>query len=256
MSFDVSLVTAEEVRPLRELYRAEMNCQIIHDSWLQRGWTDPYLFRKEGEVIGYGLVGGIRAENKTVVIEFYVLPIHRGAALPLFRQFVTTSGALSIETQTNDILTTLMLYDCSTQIESNAILFRDGFTTNLKIPEGQLRQVTSADKELIEKEKLAVDATWMIEVDGTVAATGGLLFHYNLPYGDIYMAVAEPYRKCGYGSFLVQELKRICYTMGRIPAARCNAANQASRATLQKAGMLPCARMMTGSLKGTATPPT
>ena len=31
-----------------------------------------------------------------------------------------------------------------------------------------------------------------MEVDGEVAATGGILFHYNRPYDDIYMDVAEP----------------------------------------------------------------
>jgi hypothetical protein len=36
--------------------------------------------------------------------------------------------------------------------------------------------------------------------------------------------------------------------VGRVPAARCNAANAASRATLQKAGMMPCARVLTGVL--------
>ena len=37
--------------------------------------------------------------------------------------------------------------------------------------------------------------------------------------------------------------------MGKAPAARCNVTNAASRATLQKAGMLPCARVLTGVLK-------
>ena len=86
----------------------------------------------------------------------------------------------------------------------------------------------------------------MIEANDTPVATGGILFHYNVPYGDIFMGVAQPFRGHGYGSYLVQELKRTCYEMGRIPAARCDASNGASRATLQKAGMLPCARVLTG----------
>jgi GNAT superfamily N-acetyltransferase len=73
-----------------------------------------------------------------------------------------------------------------------------------------------------------------------------LLFHYNVPYGDIFMGVAEPLRRRGYGSYLIQELKRTAYEMGKVPAARCNATNVASRASLQKAGMLPCARVLTG----------
>jgi GNAT superfamily N-acetyltransferase len=88
----------------------------------------------------------------------------------------------------------------------------------------------------------------LIEVDGQVAATGGLLFHYNPPYGDIHMEVAEPFRRRGYGSYLVQELKRRCYEMGKVPAARCPVSNVASRATLQKAGLLPSARILTGAI--------
>lgn len=45
---------------------------------------------------------------------------------------------------------------------------------------------------------------------------------------------------------MIQELKRVCYEMGKVPAARCGAENVVSRATLQKAGMLPCANIITG----------
>jgi GNAT superfamily N-acetyltransferase len=62
------------------------------------------------------------------------------------------------------------------------------------------------------------------------------------------MEVDEPYRRRGFGSYLVQELKRIAYEGGHVPAARCNAANVASRRTLEKAGMLPCGRILTGDV--------
>ena len=104
------------------------------------------------------------------------------------------------------------------------------------------------EREALARRGLDPDVDWMVEADGDAAAAGGILFHYNLPYGDLYMSVAEPLRRRGYGSYLVQELKRTCYQMGRVPSARCNAANAASRATLQKAGMLPCARVLVGLL--------
>jgi hypothetical protein len=46
-------VPPDEVRPLRELYRREMNCQIVHDSRHARGWTDAYLLRasKRGRIV-------------------------------------------------------------------------------------------------------------------------------------------------------------------------------------------------------------
>ena len=74
------------------------------------------------------------------------------------------------------------------------------------------------------------------------------MFHYNRPYGDIYMKVAEPFRRRGLGSYIVQELKKICYGMGNIPCARCNTSNIISRKTLQKAGFVPCAHILKGAL--------
>lgn len=246
MAIDTHLVSSEEVLPLRELYRQEMNCQIVRDSWHGRGWTDSYLLRRNGHVAGYGLVGGVGDSPRDVIVEFYVLPIHRAAALPLFRQLAAVSRARSIEAQTNDILLTLMLYDCAESLESETVLFHDAFTTNLAVAGITFRQLTEADA--VFPHTMEPVGQWVIEAGCEVAATGGILFHYNVPYGDIYMEVAEPFRRRGYGSYLVQELKRACYEMGKIPAARCNASNVASRATLQKAGLLPCARILTGVL--------
>ena len=88
----------------------------------------------------------------------------------------------------------------------------------------------------------------MIEVAGEAVATGGALHHYNPPYADLFMEVSEAHRRHGHGSYLVQELKRICYESGNKPAARCDASNVASRQTLQKAGFLPCARLLVGDV--------
>jgi GNAT superfamily N-acetyltransferase len=88
----------------------------------------------------------------------------------------------------------------------------------------------------------------MLDADGVVAATGGILYHYNRPYGDVYMEVAEPFRLRGCGSYLVQESKRVCYELGSAPCARCDTENVASRKTLQKAGFVPCAHILTGRL--------
>jgi GNAT superfamily N-acetyltransferase len=139
-----------------------------------------------------------------------------------------------------------MLFDCSAQIESDTILFHDALTTGLTAPGATFRPVSEADQTRIFPHAVEPVGGWLIEAGRDVAATGGILCHYNVPYGDINMEVAEPFRRRGYGSYLVQELKRTCYELGRIPAARCNASNVASRAALQKAGLLPCARVLTG----------
>jgi RimJ/RimL family protein N-acetyltransferase len=141
-----------------------------------------------------------------------------------------------------------MLYDCAANITSETILFEDGFETQLTCPTGSFRKVTEADKERLEAQKLDSGSDWMIESEGVPVATGGVTFHYNPPYGDLYMGVNESHRRRGFGSYMVQELKRIAYEIGKIPAARCNVANEASRKTLQKAGMLPCARLLVGDV--------
>ncbi len=248
MKIDVSPVALDEIMPLRELYRREMNCQIVHDSLPGRGFGNLFLIRADGRVAGYGFVMGYHGEPKDLVQEFYVLPALRGSALAMFRRLIETSRARRIETQTNDVLLTLMLYDCASEIRSDRIVFHDALTTNLAVPGAIFREITAADKERIFEHKVEGVGDWLIEHDGAIVATGGIALHYNLPYGDIYMEVNEPFRRRGYGSYLIQELKRACYEMGRVPAARCNASNAASRACLQKAGLLPCARMLSGVL--------
>ena len=250
MSIDVTPVPLEEVLPLRELYRREMNCQIVHDSLPGRGFGDLFLLRSDGRVAGYGFVMGYQGEPKDMIREFYVLPAYRGSALPMFRRLIEVSQARRIEAQTNDVLLTLMLYDCASEITSDTVVFHDALTTSLAVPGAIFREVADADKERIFEHKVEPVGEWLLEVDGAIVATGGIATHYNPPYGDLFMEVDEPHRRRGYGSYLIQELKRVAYEMGKVPAARCNVANAASRATLQKAGLLPCARLLGGVLAG------
>ena len=121
--------------------------------------------------------------------------------------------------QTNDVLLTLLLYDCATEIASDTILFHDALTTHLDIPEVTFRPVTEADKERIFEHKAEPVGDWLIERDGVIVATGGITTHYNPPYGDLYMEVDERFRRRGYGSYLIQELKRASYETGLVPAA-------------------------------------
>jgi GNAT superfamily N-acetyltransferase len=246
MKIGVNRVEVNEITPLRELYRQAMHCQIIHDSFSRRGFSDPYLLQVEGRIAGYGLVAN--RHDPDTVDEFFLIPEYHAAALPVFRQLLEVSRATKIRAQSNDRLMLLMLYDCAQNITTDTILFEDAFSTHLTCPTGSLREVTEADKQRIFEHKGEPVGDWMIESDGAAVATGGALFHYNPPYGDLYMEVAEPHRRRGYGSYLIQELKRICYETGKTPAARCNASNTASRKTLQRAGMLPCGRILVGDV--------
>lgn len=243
MNIQVQRAGFQDIEALRGLYREEVNCQIIHDSILSRGMADPYLILVDGRIGGYGAVWNT-TDSQGRVMEFYTLPAVRGASLPMFRQLLAASQATGMEAQTNIPLMLLLFLDCAQNVTSDIILFQDAGTTRLSCPDGMLRQVGPEDAERIFPHQHEPVGDWMIEVEGVVTATGGALFHYNPPYADLYMEVAEPYRRRGYGSYLVQEIKRICYERGKKPAARCHVPNLASRQTLQKAGFLPCARLL------------
>jgi GNAT superfamily N-acetyltransferase len=253
MTIEVEPASLEEVLPLRELYRREMNCQIVHDSLPRRGFGNVFLIRLDGRIAGYGFVMGYQGEPKDMVREFYILPGYRGRTLTTFRRLVEVAGARRMTVQTNDVQLTLLLYDCATEITGEAVVFHDALTTNLALPGAVFRPVADADKERIFEHKVEGVGDWLVEHDGAIVATGGIATHYNPPYGDLYMEVDERFRKRGYGSYLIQELKRTCYESGLVPAARCNVTNVASRATLQKAGLLPCARFLSGVLASAST---
>ncbi|HLK60660.1 MAG TPA: GNAT family N-acetyltransferase [Chthonomonadaceae bacterium] len=244
MDIQVHRAEYEDVEPMRELYRQEANCQIICDSLLRRGLADPYVILVEGRQAGYG---GVR--NKYDIgrlMEFYTLPHLRGSAQDLFRELLAVSQATEMEAQTNMPLMLTMLYDCATDITEASILFQDAFTTQLTCPGSVFRRSSPEDAASIFPHKDEPVGDWIVEAQGAAVATGGFLCHYNPPYGDVFMEVSEPARRQGFGSYLVQEVKRVCYEAGKKPAARCNPANMASRRTLQKAGFLPCGRMLVG----------
>jgi GNAT superfamily N-acetyltransferase len=244
MTIKVRRAEFQDVEAMRGLYRQELNCQIIHDSFLPRGLADPYLILVDGGLAGYGAVSN--KYDKGRLIEFYTLPQARPLALPMFRELLAASHATHIEAQTNNPLMLLMLYDCAKNITAENILFHDAFHTQLVCPNGVFRRAALESAEEIFPHQQEPGGDWVIEAQGSVVATGGFLCHYNPPYGDIFMEVAESARLQGYGSYLVQELKRVCYEAGKKPAARCNPDNIGSRRTLEKAGLLPCGRLLVG----------
>jgi GNAT superfamily N-acetyltransferase len=248
MTIDVEPVPFERIEPLRALHRQAMRCQVVGDSLPGRGFGDLFLLLVDARVAGYGFVMGYRGEPRDIVREFFLLPPFRAFAVPLFRKLIEVSSACTVLAQTNDTLLTLMLLDFTTGLTSDTILFADAVTTHLVAPSVRFRRTITAENETIFGHLSEPVGDWVIETEGEIVATGGIMTHYNPPYGDIFMEVAAPFRRQGLGSFLVQELKRVAYESGLIPAARCDVINTASRATLERVGLLPCARMVRGVL--------
>jgi GNAT superfamily N-acetyltransferase len=248
-SLSAKRVELEAIRPWRDMYRHEMNCQIIHDDIHARnGWTEEYALEVGSAIVGYGsvAVAGPWREKHTIY-EFYIVPNFCGRAFDLFEVFREVSKAKFMEVQSNSTLLFVMLHTFAKNVVTESILFRNEITTQLEVP--ILRSIRAlGDADALSDFKLDEDAAWGIAVEGKLVGTGGFLSHYNRPYGDIYMKVAEPYRQRGIGAYFVQELKRICYEACNIPGARCNPKNVASRRTLQKAGFVPFGHILDGEL--------
>jgi RimJ/RimL family protein N-acetyltransferase len=234
----------EVVQSLRDLFLHENNFQFIYNKCHQFGWADTYLFLHDGIKIGYGSVWGKdKRQERDTIFEFYLLPLYRKYAPNLFPEFCTISATNFVECQSNDEFLTSMLYRYCRNINAEAILFKDHFTSNLHLPGTIFRKQTNAD-ELNDD-----DGQYVLELNNEIVASGGFVWNYNLPYIDMYYEVKEAHRRKGLGSFLTQELKKEAYHLHRIPAARCNINNHISKAVLVKAGMRVCGYILIGEIK-------
>ncbi len=250
MQIAVRRVEYASVQELREMWRQEAGCQIVRDSLLGRGLATPFVVRVDGRIAGYGAVR--RRIDPGRLTEFYVVPEFRRHARELCGALLAESGATAVEAQTNMPSMVTMLYDFATRIRQEAVLFHDASATDLTCPGAAFRSLRPQEAATVFKHRSEPVGAWCIEVDGAIVATGGALDHYNPPYVDLHMEVAEPARGRGYGSFLVQALKRTCRERGKVPAARCNPGNLPSRRCLEKAGMLPCGRLLVGGVNRSA----
>lgn len=230
MKIAVTRSTSEAVKPLRELFLHEGNFQFIYNKCHDYGWADTWIFTADGIQVGYGAVWGqSKREDRDAVFEFFIIQSFRKFSDIIFTEFSSVSGALYVECQSNDILLSSMLYQYTQKINAEAILFRDHVQTEIIVKNAVFRKRNKDDN---------IDADsgeYVLELDGQLAGSGGLMLNYNKPYADIYMSIQENFRRKGLGSLIVQELKKEAYLMGRVPAARCNINNMASKATLMKA---------------------
>jgi len=233
-----------EIQPLRERFLDENKIQFIYNKCYENAWADSWMFRIEGEIAGYGSIWGAdRREERDAIFEFYLTAPYRSLANRIFAKLITESGARLIECQSNDPLLTSMLYEYSQNINAEAILFADDRQTDLWAARATFGREPGAANTGNDV------AGFFLKQNDVPVATGGFMLNYNWPYADIYMEVNEHFRQKGFGSLIVQELKREIYRMGRVPAARCNISNHASKATLLKAGFKVCGAVLKGDIK-------
>jgi len=248
MDLKVDKVGLKEILPIRELFLKENNFQVRYDACHVRGWTDSYLVNIDGVNVGYGSVKGKEdISQRDAIFEFYLTLKSRKYANAAFEKLITISGVKNIECQSNEHLLSSMMYEFADHISSDVVLFEDDQYAFLNIPRATFRKKIAGDVSFDHKSE--PDGDYVIEVNGEIVATGGFLLHYNIPFADLYMEVREDQRRKGYGSLLIQELRKACFDAGHVPAARCNISNKASKATLIKGGLRVAGYMLAGKIK-------
>lgn len=243
-TFLIQQTTSKEISDLRQLFLKEITFQFIHNKCHLYGWADAYLFTDGKTRMGYGCVWGKdNRQDRDTIFEFYLIPEYQKYAASVFSHFAKVAEVSFMECQTNDSLLAAMMFTHATDIHAQSVLFEDEVETNFRI-----NGVTFI-KRPYATENPDDRGGYVLEKDAEVMATGGFMLNYNHPFADIYMDVKESFRQRGLGSLMVQELKKEIYKAGRVPAARCSVKNQASRATLLKAGFRVCGYWLEGKIK-------
>ena len=233
----------QEITPFRILFLHENNFQFVHNKCHEYGWADVYLFTIIDMKAGYGCVWGLnKRTDRDTVFEFYLLPTFRKYADIFFTKLCLIAEVTYIQSQTNDLLLTALVYQYSRNIFAESILFKDSFQTNFICNDVVFEKV-------VEKKNEHPDAReYLLTLHGEEIANGGLMLNYNKPYADLYYEVKEPHRNKGYGAYMIQELKKQAYLMNCVPAARCNVDNIISKTILLKSGFTICGCIIEGEI--------
>ena len=266
MHVEIELTTVDQVADLRFLYARELDDMIRYEREIRQGQTRIYTMRSGGALIGYGILHGER-EDRSTVVEFFLLPQYRRHTVPVFDRFTEATEATGVQARTNDTGLLLLVYERTRDIVPGNFYFRDAETTHHPVPGTSFRVITLDDLDILAPIMTTLEgwpfdvpdreglARWiasgegrLLEDEGGIAAIGTILHGYNPPFANIGMAVMKRARRRGYGTYLVEELKRETYATGKIPRAGCAVWNEASRATLLRAGFLVNARVLRGTL--------
>ncbi len=235
-----------EILPYRGLYIQENNCQIRYDSCHVRNWSDSYLLIYGDQKVGYGSVKGKDdLTQRDAIFEFYLVPFWRREKYLFYEALIEASQCKFLECQTNDALHTSLVHYFGRNISSDTMLFADDCSTAHSLDDARVR-LRKPEDLVFEKNKDA--GAYVLLINDEIVASGGFLTHYNMPFADLYMEVRPGYRRRGYATYILQEIKKYCYLAGRVPAARCSIRNEASQRSLLKAGMRNCGHMLVAEL--------
>jgi hypothetical protein len=270
MQVEIEPTTADQVADLRFLYARDLDDIILYEREIRRGQTRIYGIWTHGALVGYGILHG-EGEDRSKVVEFFLLPQYRRHTVAVFDHFTRATGASGVLARTNDTELVLLLHERTCDLVPSHYCFRDAERTHHPVSGVTCRRITPDDLDLLapimttsqgwpfelpDREALAawiaLNAGRVLEDEEGIVGIGAILEGYNPPFANIGMVVMKRARRCGYATCLIEELKRDTYELGKIPRADCAHWNTASRSTLLRAGFLVHARTVQGTFASPA----
>ncbi|MFT3783073.1 MAG: GNAT family N-acetyltransferase [Nibricoccus sp.] len=249
MNVSILNVTDNEVEPLRELQRQETPLAALLSSGEHQGYFQTYLITLGGAHAAYGTVGhDDRWHRAPTVFELYIRPEFRAFGETIFADFTASTNASAFEFQTSDAGLSAILSSWCGEAVVDKIIFSDSLTTFLPGYGTIIHQFWPSDVAKVFQHHSQPVGDWVLEFDGKIAGTGGMKHRYQPPYVDLFAEINPRYRQRGLGSYLIQELKRLCYDLGLKPCARCSPDDLPAIRTIERAGFTPCAHVLSGQL--------
>lgn len=239
---DARHLIAEQVASLSSPYDSFLEEHIRNSAF--------FLIQDGAEDVGYWAIHG--GERLT---QFYVRRSYQRHAQTLFLQALERHSVKSLFVPTGDELLVSMIMDHDLAIKKQAYFFQEG---EMLLPSGEgdsFRPATEADLPGITEvcgdflpdyeRRMEEGELFVYRRDDELLGIG-LVEHSHLieSTGSIGMFVGEPFRNQGIGKAIIVRLRQWCRERGITPVSGCWYYNEASKRTLERAGMVTKSRLL------------
>jgi RimJ/RimL family protein N-acetyltransferase len=210
-------------------------------------------------------VGHFCLDSNNYLLRFYLLEDYQTQAQKIFRKILSTHHIHYAIAGTMEPLYFSLCLAIQKSSELHTYLFRDNKRielpsklTNLVFRKAEKRELadiscfyhanTEGSGEWIDAflhKRLNQEELFVLYDKQTLVATGECIpSQKQIPYADLGMIVAQPYRGRGLGSSMLIQLKHYCYEAGWEPICSCIASNHASKKAIENAGFISEHRMV------------
>ncbi|WP_029192867.1 GNAT family N-acetyltransferase [Paenibacillus harenae] len=242
-----------EVQDLVEVYISALSSPF--DSFLEGHILESAFFMIQE---GAAVVGYYAIHNNETLTQFYIRRSHQRHAQKMFSQALEGHAVKSLFVPTSDELFLSLAIDKEFTINKQAYFFQDsqaeiadgdlsGDETFRLADLGDLHQIQQVCGDFLDQyEQRIVSGQLFTFIRGNVLLGIGVVERSKMIKGlaSIGMLTNEAYRKQGVGRVIILQLRKWCRQQGITPVSGCWYYNEASKRTLESAGMVTKTRLL------------